>query len=97
MNQNMKTEREKKVWKVYKSWLKLEEAFWRPKSRLDWLKFGDANTNFFHWMATLRKKKSSITILRVNDQVIHSQQAMSEALSNISIVYFWNLAYTIKG
>jgi hypothetical protein len=26
-----------------------EEEYWRLKSRSLWLKYGDRNTNFFHW------------------------------------------------
>jgi len=42
----------------------------RLKSRINWLKDGDANTRLFHQHARYRKKKNFIPKLHVGDQVI---------------------------
>ncbi|KAA3462270.1 reverse transcriptase [Gossypium australe] len=36
-----------------------DECYWKQRARLNWLKFGDKNTTFFHSQATQRKKKIS--------------------------------------
>ncbi len=42
-----------------------EEAFWKQKSHMHWLKEGDRNTKFFH-SSTLKKRASS-TIRELED------------------------------
>jgi len=42
----------------------------RLRSRINWLKDGDANTRLFHQHARYRKKKNFIPKLHVGDQVI---------------------------
>lgn len=39
----------------YNSILKLEEDYWKLRSRINWLNDRDANTNFFHILASNRK------------------------------------------
>jgi hypothetical protein len=47
--------------------LEQEETHWMQRSRANWLKHGDRNTNFFHHYASARRKKNFIKRLK-NDQ-----------------------------
>ena len=40
--------------------LHAQEIFWRQKSRITWLKDGDANTKFFHRSSILRRRQNRI-------------------------------------
>ncbi|XP_026385175.1 uncharacterized protein LOC113280813 [Papaver somniferum] len=44
--------------------VKLEETFWRQKSRISWLREGDMNTRFFHTSTMTRRKRNSIVMLK---------------------------------
>jgi hypothetical protein len=44
--------------------LEQEEVHWSQRSRANWLKNGDNNTNYFHKFAIARKKKNYIKRLR---------------------------------
>ncbi|XP_026429771.1 uncharacterized protein LOC113326219 [Papaver somniferum] len=44
--------------------LKLEETFWRKKSRISWLRERDMNTRFFHTSTLTRRKRNSIVMLK---------------------------------
>lgn len=37
-----------------------EEIYWKQRARVDWMKWGDKNTAWFHRKATQRRKKNSI-------------------------------------
>ena len=37
---------------------RIQESAWHQKSRVQWCKFGDRNTRFFHLPATTRQKKN---------------------------------------
>jgi hypothetical protein len=48
---------------------KLEEQkdlYWKQRAHMDWLKYGDRNTKFYHAQATQRIKINRIKILRVD-------------------------------
>jgi hypothetical protein len=45
----------------------------RLRSRLNWLKEGDANMSYFHHHARYRKHKNFIAKLKVGDQIITEQ------------------------
>lgn len=58
---------EKKLQKDHYKILKQEEQFWQMKSRINWITFGDKNTNFFHQNTTIRTKRNNILCLTKDD------------------------------
>ncbi|XP_020412490.1 uncharacterized protein LOC18793550 [Prunus persica] len=48
------------------SLLSREEAFWKQRSKVSWLKEGDRNTRFFHQRASNRKQRNYVKGLRDN-------------------------------
>ncbi|KAK2390980.1 hypothetical protein QL285_064484 [Trifolium repens] len=70
-----------------------EEAFWKQRAKMHWLKEGDLNTKFFHMSATARSKVKKIEKLKnENDEEITGQQNLCEAARR----YFHDL-FTPKG
>jgi hypothetical protein len=56
-----------------------EEAFWKQKAKMHWLKDGDLNTKFFHMSAAARSKVKRIEKLKnENNEVITGQQNLCE-------------------
>jgi hypothetical protein len=51
----------------------IQKARVRQKSRLTWLRQGDANTKFFHIMVNARKKKNLIHSLQSGNGIAISQ------------------------
>ncbi|KAK5839779.1 hypothetical protein PVK06_008618 [Gossypium arboreum] len=64
------------------------ECYWERRARLNWLKFGDKNTTFFHCQATQRRRTNFIHKLKNEDGRVMA------ALQEIEVVarsYFQNL------
>ncbi|WVZ52504.1 hypothetical protein U9M48_003557 [Paspalum notatum var. saurae] len=60
----------------------LERTIARLRSRVLFLKEGDANTSFFHQQARYRKKKSFISKLQVDDNLYVSQEDKQEVVAD---------------
>lgn len=69
--------------------LKLEEDFWKLKSRVDWLNDGDANTKFFHLSTINRRRFNCITTIQDHGgNWITSPISLGIILLNIIKIYF---------
>jgi hypothetical protein len=56
----------------------VQRSHWRQRSRMAWLKEGDANTGFFHARATARRRKKMILSLVHEGQTITGQEEKTE-------------------
>ena len=68
-----------------------EEIRWNQRSRVDWLKLGDRNTQYFHHRASQRKRKNEIRGLWDKDG--RWCENMGD-IANIAIAYFLELFTT---
>jgi hypothetical protein len=65
----------------------LERTVARLRSRLHYLRDGDANTKFFHLQARLRKKRNFISHLECEGRTVASHEEIQEVLDD----FFYNL------
>ena len=69
--------------------LEKEEIYWVQRSRANWLKFGDRNTNFFHNFATARKKRNHIRRLRDDNGVwVEDNETMRSLIADYFQILF---------
>ena len=66
-NDKVAAEERKKILVDMDELLLREEIMWKQRSRLDTMKEGDANTNYFKRKACWRAKKNYISALKRND------------------------------
>ena len=65
----------------YKRWSLLEEASWRQKSKELWLKEGvDRNTDFFHKMANLHRRRNAINKVKINGSWLNEDIAIQNGI-----------------
>lgn len=67
--------------------LRQEDEYWMKRSKAHWLKNGDANTKFFHVVASGRKKKNSIEKLKGDDGKWKSR---GQGLEELMVAYYDN-------
>jgi hypothetical protein len=58
----------------------LERTISRQRSRITYLKEGDANTKFFHLHASYRKRKNHIRVLETDDVRTTTHEGMADIL-----------------
>ncbi|PWA86638.1 hypothetical protein CTI12_AA135010 [Artemisia annua] len=64
------------------TWRK-EEMFWYQCSRVNWIKFGDQNTRFFHLSAIHRSQRNTITMLKnESGQLVDEPVALNTLILN---------------
>lgn len=56
--------RQKELSEEVEKLLEMEEIHWAIRSRVDWLQFGDRNTDYFHNAASARRKRNRIKRLK---------------------------------
>lgn len=65
-----------------------EEAFYRQKSRMNWLQEGDNNTQFFHKMVSAKQRSQGLTMLKDDQGNVY--QSLKE-ISELAVRYFQGL------
>jgi len=75
-----------------------EEAFWRNKSRIQWLTYGDRNTRFFHASTKNRRAKNKILSIQNNlgEEVFGNKEISKEALRYFSEIFTSSLQGNIQ-
>ncbi|KAL2475523.1 Uncharacterized protein Adt_36259 [Abeliophyllum distichum] len=68
--------------------LSQEEAFWRQKSGIKWLREGDRNSKFFHAVAKKNRSKNQINQIRDSEgRLIHNEAE----IQNSALAYFQSI------
>ena len=70
-----------------------EEAFWRQRSRIQWLKNGDRNTGFFHSATRQRRMQNSFTVLEDgNGTAVYEEEQISGVVAD-----YYRTLFTTNG
>ncbi|KAH0776459.1 hypothetical protein KY290_007870 [Solanum tuberosum] len=76
--------------KDYSNILKLEEDYWKLRSRINWIRDGDANTRFYHLSVINRRRRNNIYFFKDdNDNWITSHKKIVEHAFS-----YYNLCFT---
>lgn len=74
------------LWKTLKRKLlglcSLERSITRQKSRLLWLRDGDASTQFFHQHASNHRRRNAITVLQNNGEILTGQEKIVKVVDD---------------
>ncbi|XP_019430032.1 PREDICTED: uncharacterized protein LOC109337507 [Lupinus angustifolius] len=68
--------------------LLMEEKFWKEKSRLNWHCSGDRNTSFFHKVTKIRQVSKSLSMLKVDEEILTDQEDIASHVLNYYIDLF---------
>ncbi|KAK6162264.1 hypothetical protein DH2020_002105 [Rehmannia glutinosa] len=72
---------------------RLEELFWKQKSRINWLKEGDKNSKFFHAFTMQRRKKNCILRLVDDNLIVCEGETETENI----VTKFYKKLFTSEG
>ena len=61
-------------------WMKKKESYWAQLSRSKWLKEGDRNTNFFHTVASIRRRRNCIEAICKGGGIEDPSEIKAEAV-----------------
>lgn len=71
-----------------------EDAFWKQRAKVYWLRDGDLNTKLFHAVASARRKRSKISKLEhAGGNIVDDQAGMEDITKN----YFESLFQPMQG
>ncbi|KAH6801336.1 hypothetical protein C2S52_001800 [Perilla frutescens var. hirtella] len=80
LNEILITE-EKRLLAEIEKWNKVEESIWKQKFRVNWIKFGDSNTKYFHVYAKARQNCKAIKMLiKMNGDRCTTQSQIKEEI-----------------
>lgn len=65
-------------------WVKRRELYWAQNSRVSWLKEGDRNTNFFHSIASNKRRKNGIDGIDIGGETVKDPAQIKQEASNSS-------------
>ncbi|MCH84659.1 endonuclease/exonuclease/phosphatase family protein, partial [Trifolium medium] len=66
-----------------------EEAFWRQRAKVYWLKDGDTNSRFFHATASSKRRRNEVTKLQNNEGVVvKAQHEICEVVKDYFVTLF---------
>ncbi|GAV88645.1 hypothetical protein CFOL_v3_32067 [Cephalotus follicularis] len=80
--------KEKELRKEVGQAARMEEAFFKQKSRIQWLKEGDSNTAYFHRMAKVRQSKNHFVRIRYDTGIWVESE---EGFAQVAVNYFTNI------
>lgn len=78
----------KEIMKSIRELRRKEEVLWWQRSRINFLKYGDSNSKWFHLKASERKRHNRITKLRDNDGIWRESE---DELQKVVVDYFMDL------
>jgi len=81
-------EARREAFRKLREWRQKEEILWWQRARVDFLKFGDANTRWFHSRANGRRAHNRIAKLHDSNGDI---QTDVDAVANVAVEYFCQL------
>lgn len=81
---------ERHLAKTYMNLCKEEEAFYKQRSRVQWLTLGDHNTKFFHRSLLHRNARNTISSLQDDVGRIHTGQ---QVIGEMAVGYFKNILH----
>ncbi|XP_056173433.1 uncharacterized protein LOC130139772 [Syzygium oleosum] len=59
-----------------------EELYWGMRSRINWLKWGDRNTKYFHATTVQRRQRNKISMLKVDDYWCREPDALKQHIAS---------------